>query len=360
MAKNEKIQIAYVISYLNRNGPSRVLLSLINNLDKSKYEISLITLFAGNDKEIVSALRCNGITVYECETLCRIGCLCGQFKEFSDVINKRHFDILHSHGFVPDILSSRLHTTAKRITTLHSNIYEDYLETYGFIKSRILITWHIAAVKKLDKCVCCSKSVYYAIAPHLSNLTFVCNGLEPIMSKPAITRAEIDVPENARVFIFAGALNSGKNIVKLIDDFVNCHDADEYMLILGAGEKEEECKKRIDDHVRMLGFQIDPTVYMKISDVYVSASKSEGFSISVLEALFCGLGLLLSDIPSHCEVVKMSKDIYLGEVYAASDFSSKLTELREKSFNKKEIIEFSTSELSAETMTKKYEKVYAD
>ena len=38
------------------------------------------------------------------------------------------------------------------------------------------------------------------------------------------------------------------------------------------------------------------------------------FSISVLEALSCGLGLLLSDIPSHREVVEMGQDVYLGAV----------------------------------------------
>ena len=119
------VRIAYVINYIVKNGPSSVVLNLINNLDRSEYDISLITLFEGNDSEVVSTLRNKGVDVYECKTMSRIKCLLGQGKEFADVVEKGHFDILHTHGIIPDILSSRLHTATKRITTLHNNMYED-------------------------------------------------------------------------------------------------------------------------------------------------------------------------------------------------------------------------------------------
>lgn len=164
------IRIAYVINYIVKNGPSSVVLNLINNLDRSEYDTSLITLFEGNDAEVVSALRSNGVTIYECKTLSRMKCLLGQSKEFPDVVEKGYFDILHTHGIIPDILSSRLHTTAKRIATIHNNMYEDYLDTYGYAKSRIFIALHLAALKKLDECVCCSKSVYDVIDGHTSSI----------------------------------------------------------------------------------------------------------------------------------------------------------------------------------------------
>lgn len=72
------IRIAYVINYIVKNGPSSVVLNLINNLDRSEYDTSLITLFEGNDAEVVSALRSNGVTIYECKTLSRMKCLLGQ------------------------------------------------------------------------------------------------------------------------------------------------------------------------------------------------------------------------------------------------------------------------------------------
>lgn len=351
-------RVAYVINYIVKNGPSSVVLNLINNLDRSEYDISLITLFEGNNAEVVSALRNNGVTVYECSTLSRMKCLLGQSKEFSDIVDKGHFDILHTHGIIPDVLSSRLHTAAKRITTIHNNMYEDYLDSYGYAKSRIFIALHLAALKKLDVCVCCSRSVYDVMKRRLPNASFIRNGIKPVQAHSVITRAEVDVPEDACVFLYAGVLNSRKNIVWLIDNFVQYHEGNEYLLVLGKGEKEAECKAKADDHVRMLGFQTDPIAYMNISDVYVSASKSEGFSISVLEALSCGLGLFLSDIPSHREVVEMGQDVYLGETFSQDDFEIKLKALRERKTNKAEIRAFQEKELSAKEMTKRYESSY--
>lgn len=354
------IRIAYVINYIVKNGPSSVVLNLINNLDKSKYDISLITLFEGNDKEVVSKLRNDGVELFECTALSRMRCLLGQGKEFSDIVENGHFDILHTHGIIPDILSSRLHATAKSITTLHNNMYEDYLDTYGYAKSRIFIAWHQAALKKLDKCVCCSKSVYDVIENHLSNAIFIRNGIEPAQAHSVVARAEIGIPESARVFLYAGVLNSRKNIVWLIDNFVKYHSENEYLLVLGSGEKEAECKEKTDNNVRMLGFQSDPIAYMNISDVYVSASKSEGFSISVLEALSCGLGLFLSDIPPHQEVVEMGENVYLGETFTQSSFDSKLKNLRNNKINKNEIIAFQKKDLSAKKMAMRYQKQYEE
>lgn len=354
------IRIAYVINYIVKNGPSSVVLNLINNLDRSEYDTSLITLFEGNDAEVVSALRSNGVTIYECKTLSRMKCLLGQSKEFPDVVEKGYFDILHTHGIIPDILSSRLHTTAKRIATIHNNMYEDYLDTYGYAKSRIFIAMHLAALKKLDECVCCSKSVYDVMKQHLPNVLFIRNGIEPTHAHSAVTRAEVNVPEDACIFLYAGVLNSRKNIVWLIENFVRYHENDEYLLVLGSGEKEAECKAKADDHVRMLGFQTDPIAYMNISDVYVSASKSEGFSISVLEALSCGLGLFLSDIPSHTEVVNMGQNVYLGETFDAANFKKQLDSLRKSKLSRKKIAEFQKCELSAKGMTVKYMKCYEE
>lgn len=352
------VRIAYVINYIVKNGPSSVVLNLINNLDRSKYDISLITLFEGNNAEVVSALRNNGVTVYECNMLSRMKCLLGQSREFSDVVEKGRFDILHTHGIIPDVLSSRLHTTAMRFTTIHNNMYEDYLDSYGYAKSRIFIALHLAALKKLDECVCCSESVYNVMIRHLPNVSFIRNGIEPVQAHSVITRAEVDVPEDAQVFLYAGVLNSLKNIVWLIEEFVRYHESDEYLLVLGSGEKEAECKAKADDHVRMLGFQTDPIAYMNISDVYVSASKSEGFSISVLEALSRGLGLFLSDIPSHREVVEMGQAVYLGETFSPDDFEIKLNALRQRKANMAAIKAFQEKNLSAKEMTKQYERAY--
>lgn len=352
------IRIAYVVNYIVKNGPSSVVLNIINNLNREKYDVSLITLFSGNNPEVIAYLKSNDVSVYECVTLSRMKCLLGQCKEFDDTVRNGHYDILHTHGLIPDIISSMLNSPIKKITTIHNNMYEDYLDSYGWIKSRIFITLHLKALKKLDECVCCSESVYKAMKQKLKNATFICNGVEPARAQSVVTREVLKIPDDARVFLYAGVLNSQKNIVWLIENFVQYHNENEYLLVLGKGDKEAECKEKADSHVKMIGFQSDPIAYMNISDVYVSASKSEGFSISVLEALSCGLGLLLSDIPSHREVVEMGRDVYLGETFSQDCFKAKLGALREGKINKNDIMAFQEKELSAKKMTAGYQKRY--
>lgn len=354
------IRIAYVVNYIVKNGPSSVVLNIINNLNREKYDVSLITLFSGNNPEVIAYLKSNDVSVYECVTLSRMKCLLGQCKEFDDTVRNGHYDILHTHGLIPDIISSRLNSPIKKITTIHNNMYEDYLDSYGWIKSRIFITLHLKALKKLDECVCCSESVYKVMKQKLKNATFICNGVEPARAQSVVTREVLKIPDDARVFLYAGVLNSGKNIVWLIENFVQYHNENEYLLVLGKGDKEAECKEKADSHVKMIGFQSDPIAYMNISDVYTSASKSEGFSISVLEALSCGLGLFLSDIPSHTEVVNMGQNVYLGETFDAANFKKQLDSLRKSKLSRKKIAEFQKCELSAKGMTVKYMKCYEE
>lgn len=352
------IRIAYVINYIVKNGPSSVVLNIINNIDREKYEVSLITLFSGNSPEVVAHLKSIGVSVYECTTLSRMKCLLGQCKEFDDTVKKGHYDILHTHGLIPDIVSSRLNTPVRKITTIHNNMYEDYLDSYGWIKSRIFITLHLNALKRLNKCVCCSESVYNVMKQKLNNTTFIRNGIEPVRAQSVVTREEFNIPEDARVFLYAGGLSSRKNVVWLIEKFVQYHGDNDYLLVLGAGDKEVECKEKADNHVKMLGFQSDPIAYMNISDVYTSASKSEGLSISVLEALSCGLGLFLSDIPSHREVVKMGRDVYLGETFDTVSFEAKLNLLRKEKLDKEKIVAFQRKNLSASGMAEAYQREY--
>ena len=350
------IRIAYVINYIVKNGPSSVVLNLINNLDREKYDVSLITLFSGNNPEVVEHLKNKGISIYECTTLSRMKCLLGQCREFDDAVRSGNFDILHTHGLIPDIISSQLDIPIKKITTIHNNMYEDYLDSYGWVKSRIFIALHLNALKKLNKCVCCSESVYKVMK--LKNTTFIRNGIEPVHAQSVVTRGELNVPDGARVFLYAGVLNTGKNIEWLIEKFVRYRNENEYLIVLGTGDREAECKEKADSHVRMLGFQLDPVAYMKVSDVYTSASRSEGFSISVLEALSCGLGLFLSDIPSHREVVAMGQDVCLGETFDMTNFEATLKLLRKNQLDKEKIAEFQRKELSASRMTAAYQREY--
>lgn len=155
------LKVVFVTNYIVRNGPGNVILNLISNLDDARYEISLITLFEGNDTYVVKNLRNKGVRVYECVTLNRTMCILSRAAEFEEIVQRENFDVIHSHGFIGDILSSRLNLPVKRITTIHNNMYEDYLDTYGYAKSRIFIAAAHDSIKKVGQ------SAYAAQSPFM-------------------------------------------------------------------------------------------------------------------------------------------------------------------------------------------------
>lgn len=355
------IKIAFVINYIVNNGPGNVILNIINNLDQNTYDMTLITLFSGNDPEIIRKLKENNIGIYECKSLSRLKCILGASEEFNETAAQNKFDIIHSHGLVPDILSGRLKNNAVKISTLHNNMFEDYYETYGAIKSSVLVKLHLHYLKKINNCVCCSESVYNIMKKHLEKISYVRNGITiPQSNADRIEREKLNLPENATVFIFVGSLNKRKNTEWLIEQFVKCRNNDEFLLILGDGYARKSCEDHADSHVRLIGFKSNPMPYYQISNIYISASISEGFSVSVLEALSAGLGLMLSAIPAHSELFKIDDSIYLGENFLPSEFEAKMNVLRKKygKISGEKIAEFHRKFLSGESMTNQYSSIY--
>lgn len=353
------IKLAFAINVIRNGGPSNVVRTIVDRLDRTKFEVVLITFFKDeNDRNVVNELKSKSVTVIEWNYHSRMKCMVEAVGHLSAVLEKYNIDVLHTHGYIPDILSARCESNVKKISTIHCNIFEDYPETYGKLKSFIYIPTHLYFLRKLDCQVCCSKTVYSALSKYLNRCRYIRNGIDGAKVKKPVTREKLGLQNDDVVYIYVGRLSVRKNIVWLIHNFVKNRKTNEYLLVLGKGEKELECKAVADDHVKMLGFQSDPAAYMQISDIYVSASKSEGFSISVLEALASGLGLFLSDIPSHKEVIGMSDGIPLGKVFTANSFSEELNELRAFKFNRQNIITFQKQHLSAKGMSHEYELQY--
>lgn len=353
-------KIAYVINFIVKGGPSAVVLNMIHNLDRTKYEPILITLFQGNSPKIIEQEKNNGLKIIECGHQSRLNFILHGLSEYRKILEENHVDIIHGHGFVPDLMNARLENQFKTISTVHNVMFEDYPLQYGTVKGAVYCRAHLWAMKRLGRVVCCSKSVYDVMNKYLPRCEYIENGIENFTFERHVSRKSLGLPEDAIVFLYAGYLIQRKRVAVLVSNFVKCHSAKEYLLILGKGEEEEQCRKLADDHVIFVGFQSNPYQYMAISDIYTSASSSEGFSISVLEALHCGLGLFLSAIPSHREVIEQASELYLGEYFSENEFYHKYKSLLKHigQIIPCSIQKYQKQKLSAITMVKAYQCLY--
>lgn len=102
------------------------------------------------------------------------------------------------------------------------------------------------------------------------------------------------------------------------------------LTVVGAGPDEsrlkEQAERMVPGRAEFLGWVKgeDLLTALRSSDVYVSASGWEGMSNSALEAMSCGLPLLLSDIPGHRELVVKEQNGFLFDSDSPNELEERI------------------------------------
>ncbi len=119
----------------------------------------------------------------------------------------------------------------------------------------------------------------------------------------------------------------------LVEGFLRAAKVDPRLrlLLLGNGSLRSQLLNRIQeydmiDRVYMPG-QVqyaDLPIYYRSADIYLSASTSDGSSVSLMEALACGCPALVSDIPGNREWVEPERHGWWFRVGDAGDLERKL------------------------------------
>lgn len=354
-------KIIYTINFLDNGGPTRVLENIVKNIDKNKYTVFIVTLLDKNETGIVKKIESSGIKIiqlnYKKNVIFITSKICDIFKTFEKI----NPDIIHTHGIVTSLIVSMYKTKAEKITTIHNNIHEDYRYTYGKFTGFVISELHIKLLKSFDNIIFCSKTGYDLYSERISNSSYVLNGVDVNSGESTGNlRNELSIPEDALVYVFAGAINNRKRVVELVDMFLNEANDNEYLLVIGDGQLLRDISKLSSKKIFLLGYKDNVIDYFDISNVYISNSSSEGFSISIIEALSCNLYCFLSDIQSHKECFDIDNNKYIGEVFNSSNFAEKKKILcHEMTKNdKNELSKLQQEYLSGKAMVRSYEKFY--
>lgn len=119
----------------------------------------------------------------------------------------------------------------------------------------------------------------------------------------------------------------------LIDGFIHVLEKEPKLrlLLLGGGSQEEIIKAQliqagVIDKVNFAGQVANDELpdYYKVADLYISASHSDGSSVSLLEALASGLPAIVSDIPGNIEWVSEGEQGWLFEDGSSVSLSEKI------------------------------------
>jgi len=238
----------------------------------------------------------------------------GFFKGIN-IIRKNKIDLIHSHfATTPGLLGLFLSaiTRKKRILTVHGSDINVYL------KKRIM--------GQLVKFVLSNHPIIIAVSPDLSekilqlyNLDVISipNGVDPLKFSPEASEK--------KGIGFVGALVNEKNpkdFVELIRQ-LRQKGIDEPAYIIGDGylRKELEVLSR-GLNINFLGELFDTEKYLKKFLVVVSTSKTEGFGLSILESMACGVPV--------ASLVSPGSNYLLGNLNLTLEDKTQLADLVEK------------------------------
>ena len=138
----------------------------------------------------------------------------------------------------------------------------------------------------------------------------IANGIpfDDVASAPRAGSADGAAVDAPRV-VFSGRLDAGKNAAAFLEAVRRTSAAPAIQaFIYGDGPLRAEIERAIvanqlGSRVRVMGFATDLWSILKRASVFVSPSRFEGCPNTVLEAMACGCPLIVSDIPSHRELL---------------------------------------------------------
>jgi len=115
--------------------------------------------------------------------------------------------------------------------------------------------------------------------------------------------------------VSAGRLAEAKNFPLLIDAMALLRKRlpAARLFILGQGDQEPQLRAQIaslglTDAVRLCGFQRNPWKYIARADVFALTSRYEGFGNVLIEAMACGVPVVVTSSPGPLEIVRDNVD----------------------------------------------------
>ena len=309
-------RIIYVISTFRKSGPTNQLYYMVKYLDRDLFEPHLITLSPEPENSMIKKFQAFACPLYSLNYSRFKGLLYAKGK-LKGLFDKIKPDIIHSQGIRGDSLCHSIVAHDKHVLSIRNFPSEDYVTKFGFLKGHLMAFNHFRVIKRSLHATTCSKMLSAKFMEKKNiKLGFIQNGVDTDAFKPLDNHTEkLSLKRKYKInpkdilLITIGSLIPRKNLTTIIKAFKRTQNNALKLIILGQGSEEKILKTMAkgDDRIRFPGYSNEVVEYLQMSDYYISSSLSEGLPNSVLEAMACGLPVILSGISSHRELFENSK-----------------------------------------------------
>ena len=291
------VKVLFLIHDLQHGGAEKVLVNLVNNIDKTKYEVIVQTLFDSgvNRQYLHSDVKYLPGVKWEFPGNSRVIRFLPAKWLYKYYI-KDDYDVIVAflEGTATKVLSGCDNSNIKKVAWVHIEMQD--LRTC-FKSSDIAISEY----RKFDKIICVSETVRdcfeKAAGGRFSHLQVLYNTNETadILRKSREPVEDIVYDEKMINLISVAKLVKTKGYDRLIPIIRQLREEGYpiHLYLLGIGEDKEKLERLafdegITEFVSFLGYKDNPYKYVANADIYVCSSRREGFSTAVTESLIVG------------------------------------------------------------------------
>lgn len=312
------IKLLFFIEGLSGGGAEKVLRNLVNNMEQSKFDITVQTINQENPEEyLVPGIHYKAIN--KCRTA--IGRklfsywfrFCAELKLAYPLFVKGDYDIeiAYLETVATKIIAQSTNYKAAKLAWVHCDLSQK--EGMVVAKNKLRKQYQV-----YDKIICVSQDVQMGFRKLFGNTfdTLVLNNVidEEEIFRKAEEKVEWDCISGQKRLLAIGRLTHQKNFSHLLNTCAKLRDS-EYqiqLIILGEGPDRENLERQIqklqlEEIVELKGFCTNPYPYIKNADIVVCSSFYEGISTVVQEALILGKPVVTTPCTGMVELLGNSQ-----------------------------------------------------
>ena len=309
-----KIKVLFLIHDLGHGGAEKVLVNLVNNMDRSRFDITVLALFGGGVNEQYLKPDIHYKTIFPKDFPGNSHVM----KLFSPrllhgLFVKEHYDIEVSYLEGPSarIVSGCQHADTKLVSWIHCTMNSKNEIAASFRSEREAK----ACYDCFDRMVFVSGSIREVFLRHCPLSTKTCvlyntNETDQILAlKDEPVEADIFSEGEIRL-CGVGKLMPTKGFDRLARIHKRLRDEGYpvHSYVLGVGPEKEKIEAYLAEHhlestYTLLGYQTNPYKYVAKCDLFVCTSFAEGFSTATTEALIVGTPVCTVEVSGMREML---------------------------------------------------------
>ena len=264
------------------------------------------------------------------------------YRQLKALLDREHYDIIHCHTPMGGVIArlaagSTRNKGTKVLYTAHGFHFYDGAPMLNWLlyypverllshRTDLLLTINGEDHRRAKTFHAKRTEMVNGVGIDLSRFT------EATPQQKADVRRELGLKEGDTFAFTAGNLDPGKNHKTLLHAMKLLDDPSFHLVLAGNGPLYSDLQDLarelgIQDQLHLLGFRRDVYRLCSAADLFLFSSRREGLSVSMMEAMACGLPIVASRVRGNTDLIDDGLGGFLVESDDASGFAGGIRKL---------------------------------